>query len=236
MNFDSAVNGGNNGGGTGHSFSFNNVGGNIVFIDVLGDNINGGVDDITSVTYSGIACTLVAQLSLPSGSSGDPYKYLFKLVGAPTGNNTVAISATNAHLIQAEAASYSGASDVDTVITNYDLIGNQTSLTTLITPIVSGCWVICFETGYNGNPPPAAGTGLVSTRVVDASFGANGTFDTNGTVPAGVPYSVTTTRSSPPTSWIQHIVVSLAPAGGTLITVLEQGLDQIENPWAVVSY
>lgn len=224
MTFDTAVDGGNNGGTTNTLSWTHNNSGNFVNVSFAGDVI-GAFDDITSVTYNGVAMTLVQKLTTAAGS-GQRYGYQYILPNAPTGSHTVAITCTNIHLLQGGSASYATASTTGQPDNQTTNSATGTSCTTALTTIADNAWVVLFEGGYNSGNMPVAGAGA-TLRIADAVNGSWGIFDSNGPkTPAGS-YSMTTTRSSDPfLLGITHMVFSIAPVaagGGPTEVQLERG-------------
>src|SRR5262252_9483594 len=78
--FDTATNGGNNGGTT-TSLTFNHTCASnaTLLVGVIGDYVLSTPDNITSVTYNGTAMTLVAKNTVEGGSGSDFYQYLYVL-------------------------------------------------------------------------------------------------------------------------------------------------------------
>lgn len=179
--FDNFVDSGYPGSTNSLSFSMTSSGTNrMVLVGVLGDVIGTGPDDVTGVTYGGSSMTFIAKNTGNSGTSG--YTYLFCLTGQATGSQTVVVSSTTSHRLQAGAASYTGVSatacsSVDATGSNH-ATSNVATLTSSITA-ATDAWAFLFEYGYtSGNTPPTAGAGL-ALRGVDATFGSWGFFDSN---------------------------------------------------------
>ena len=96
--FNSAVDGGNNGGANASlTFAFNNVAGDIMFIGILGD-LQTGADDILTVTYNSVTCSFVAKrISLQYPTSRNLYLYV--LPAPATGNHNVVITFNTTHYV-----------------------------------------------------------------------------------------------------------------------------------------
>jgi hypothetical protein len=180
--FDSAVDGGTNGGGANSlTFTFNNVAGNIVFVGGNGDS---DILDVTSVTWNGVAMALVERLQGGLSSLHDLYLYVSN--GTPaTGSNNVVVSATNNQTLRFGAVSYSGASlfaQPDAHTNHFDFLN---PLTTPLVSIADNCWhVLVFDGFHSGAEAPAAGTG--TTRRAFSTDTTWGLFDSNSAkTPAG---------------------------------------------------
>ncbi len=215
--FDAATDGGN-ASATSLSFNHTSTGTNLVgFVGIVGDVITGGADDISGVTWGGAACSFVSKNTTEIGAGGLRFSYLYRIEGQATGSQSIVVSASSSHLLLAGSVSYSGASQTG----QPDAIRavNQTSdlttatLTSALTSINDLCWFVLMEFGLgNGTNPPAAGTGS-TRRTFDGAFGVWGLFDSNSAqTPAGS-YSMTTTRGSPSTLGITHLMASFKPPG-----------------------
>lgn len=208
---DAASDGGNNGGtGTNLTWSHTCTGSNrILFVGVVGDVITGGVDDVSSITYNGAGMTLAAKRTVEGSSNR--FIYLYYLIAPATGSNSVSVDFSSSHFILAGAISYTGAkqSAQPDATANSNAGSNVTSWATSVTVVANNSWAIVVEQGFNSSNLPAAGTGS-TLRQVDAAFGTMAMFDSNGPLAAGS-RSMTTTRTTAPTSWISHVMVSFAP-------------------------
>ncbi len=182
----------------------------IAWVGVAGDVV-GGADDVTGVTYDGVAMTLLTKsTALTAGR----IMYLYYLINP--GSNTspaVVITHTSQHYIIAIAVGYQGvyqASEPDTYTTNQTNTGGATSLTTPLTTGANNCWTILFEQSYAaGNVGPTAGTNATET-IVGAAFGQPALFDSNGAITPAQSFSMTTNVASGSIG-IAHIMVSIFP-------------------------
>jgi hypothetical protein len=165
-------------------------------------------DDVTGVTYNGVAMTLVAK------NLTGMNRYLYRLVAPATGANNVVINTTNGHTIFAGAVSYTGAdaTQPSSATTNSSASG-ATSLLTSTTTTVDQAWVVLLEGSFNGNPEPGAGTGATK-RAADSSFGTWGFFDSGAAISPAGSYDMTTTRTSATDREIGHIAIPINPVGG----------------------
>lgn len=217
--FDAAVDGGNTTGTSRtYSHTIGAVATPILVVCFLGDNVIGGFDDITSVTYNAVAMTFVGKFIGPN-IANSRFLYVYIMQNAPTGAHNVVISCTNSHFLCAVSVSYSGgatASQPD----NSQVFSNPTtasSNTTSLQTLEDNCWVITCDGGSN----LAAGAGS-TLRVQGAAFLEPAIFDSNAVKnPAGF-YSMNTTSGG---SNSVHIMLSIAPSGTTNFSV--QPSDQL---------
>lgn len=179
--FGSIVDGGNNGGSTNSlTFAFNNVAGNIVLVGIEGDVIGSG-DDITSVTYAGAACTLIAKRTT---GTGDRNTYMYFRSSPSTGSNNVVINCTANHYLLAVAASYTGCATTgqpDASTTN----NGTPPLSTSLTSIADNCWHVLMS-GYSGSGGTQTAGAGTTRRSFESAFFTWAWFDSNAAkTPAG---------------------------------------------------
>lgn len=214
--FDAATDGGNNGGGSGHSFSHTCTGSDRFLMVAFGGDVGGGADDITGVTYNGVALTFAAKIVDVNIAR---YGYVYTLTNPSSGANTIAITTTAPHYIIAGAASYTGVSQtgqpavIDQVYSDADPDG---ILTFAITPTTANSWVLLASLGYAGGAMPSAGAGATH-RSHDAAFGIWGLFDSNAPEPASS-YSMTWSYGAG--GDMGSVMLAVAPAGGAPLYLL----------------
>lgn len=185
--FDSAQNGGAGASGinAAHTFSFNNVAGNIVLVDVHTSTI-GVADYVTGVTYNSVAMTRVFD-SGNAGNGSNDRTFIYRLVAPATGSNNVVISTNMANAFDAvngNAVSYSGvnqSSPIDSfaVAVSADA---ATPFNVSTTVVGSNCWLHGAFSSSDRNP--ATGTGTTERAEV-SSGGFLNSADSNGTVSTG---------------------------------------------------
>lgn len=220
--FDAATFGGNNGGAT-NSLTFpHTITGTLPFlvVGVAGDTI-GGADDVTGVTYNGVAMTLADKFTNASATN-NRYAYLYWLIGPATGAHDVIVSATGTHYLLAGAASYTGAKATGQ-LDAHGATDSGAAASTLASALLTGAdnaWTVLFESGSSASSDPTAGAG-VTRRANDTDFGTWGLFDSNGVVHPPSNYSMTTNRSSG-SSWIVHLKASIVPDTGDVVTLMGQ--------------
>lgn len=183
-----------------------------------GDSV-GGADDITGVTYNGVAMTLGVKKI--NATSGDRMLYLYYLIGPASGANTVTISCSSSHNLSGGSVSYTGvkqSAQPDATITNFSG-STATTLTTAIVTSANNSWAVLLEGGYDNNNPPTAGAGL-TIRKSDGTFGAWGLFDSNSDITPAGSYSMTTNRGTNPFNLaITHVALSMSPDTGGVTPV-----------------
>src|SRR5205809_294622 len=109
--FDAVVDGGLTNVTTTHSYAHTCAGSDrLLLVAVL---IGATADDVTGVTYNGVAMTRV-------GTIADSLRrvYLYELVGPASGTHNVVVSTGTNQLIIAGSASYTGVASRDTQTTN----------------------------------------------------------------------------------------------------------------------
>ncbi len=148
----------------------------ILFVGV--DVFNPNTDDVTSVTYGGLAMTQIIKTNISVQRD-----YLYYLVNPPTGANNIVITKSTSVSIRSCSASYTGvkqSSQPDASASN-TAASPVTSITKAITTIADNCWVVSFV--FNDANVSTAGTGTTK-RDSAASFHAIG--DSNSAkTPAG---------------------------------------------------
>jgi len=201
---DVATGGGNNGGGTSHTFSHTCTGSNLILFVSIGTNSSS--DLITGVTYNGVAMTLVDK---QQGTSTN-YAYLYYLINPTTGAHNVVISASSSTTIYSDSVSYTGVRQ--SAQPDSKNKGTETGATfTLSTTVVSSnCWLVSNAIDFDG-----ASAGAGTTLRVQS--GASNVGDSNAVVGTGsqsMAWNVSATTN--PTS---GVIASFAPSivGGAAI-------------------
>jgi hypothetical protein len=183
---DTVVNGGNNGGTTNSlTWSHTCAGSNRrIEVGIVGDAASGGHDDITGVTYGGVALTLIGK---NVNTNLNRMMYVYALLGPATGSHSVVVSCTNNHLLCGASVSFTGALQTaltdNTGITTTALAAHTMACT--LTSVADNCWMLVFahSSGSVGQPTAGAGT---TQRTPAFSFSIGAFLDSNGAVhPAG---------------------------------------------------
>lgn len=199
----SSADGGNNSSATASkTFAFNVSSGTDRYLVVgfVGD-VSAGADDVSSVTYNGVAMTLLCKTTNPSGGR---WNYLYGLANPASGNNNVVITFSSTHWIICGAAEYTGVQGVDVTNTNSTAVS---TLTTTSTTTANNTWGIIFAGCGGGAATLDAGSGC--TKRTTSSMGYWALFDSNGAVTPAGSHSMTTTYSAG--SNVSHTVVYLKP-------------------------
>lgn len=178
IQFDNAADLGNNGGSGTLTVSYTVGSGSNRLLIVV---ITGGssTDNITGVTYGGVAMTLVAKKA-----PGARWVYVYYLLNPASGANNVVITASSDYII-AVAASYSGAqqsSQPDNFATATSA-GNIGSWPVSIIPSAASCWAILASESVAGTPSAGAGTVL---RAYDHTFTQPSILDSGGPLIPGL--------------------------------------------------
>lgn len=193
------------------TLSFNNVGGDFMFVTFCEDT---GSPSQSSVTYNGVGLTALTTLSSPFANN----KMGWILKSPATGTNDIVATrtTTSTAIIRLCVATYSG---TDTTTQpdsqNTFTVGPATSGSASTTVVASNCWlVMSYENdgGIGNNVSAGASTVL---RQANIDNGAVAILDSNATVGTGsqsLNYSTTLSNT--------HFgnIISLKPAGAAVIS------------------
>ncbi len=201
--YATSADGGNNGGsGTSRTWSHTVSSGTdrYLFVGIVGD-VSSGADDVSSVTYNGVAMTLIAK-QLQGATSGNRWQYVYGLANPDAGAHNAVVTFSSAHWILAGSIEYTGVQGVDTYTTSTAFTNSKT---TSLTTGVNKCWTVLFS---NGNASTqSAGSGSTLRRQAADSFWA--WFDSGADITPAGSYSMNTTMT--PGSGITHIMISIKP-------------------------
>ncbi len=172
----------------------------MLWVGVGEENAN----DITGVTYNGVALTGLTQSNTPTGAG---FSQLWYLVGPATGAHNIVVSRTGTTgRLVADAASYTGAAQsgqpdaqnnsTATAATSYN-VGNSATV------VASNAWLVGYSDNSVGNP--SAGTGTV---IRQQGSDASTLVDSNGTVGTG---AQTLTLTGTSRNW-SGAIASFAPS------------------------
>lgn len=166
----------------------------ILFIGILTTN-----NDITSVTYNGVAATQVAQVQ---GSFDSRFLTLYALANPSTGANTISVSTTSSSLIQFGAASYTGAAQTTTADNSTNNASGSDPFTLTLTPVADNCWTLMLCRFQNSTITAGSGT----TKRAASSF--TGILDSNAAItpPASTSLNATASAGS-----AYGLMISFAP-------------------------
>lgn len=205
ITFDNAAAGGLTGSSS-HTFSFTVGSGSDRFL-VVYTLIGSSSDTLTSVTYNGVAMTLIAKVQEASGN----WNYLHGLAAPASGAHDVVGTASAATAVIMAATAYAGVGSVDASATNTSAsVASAGTFTLTVTTGVANCWTVgaaraetslapTASTGWTFRADASSGSYLVGDSGADLSAGSNSMLCTNAF------------GSSQP---FVGIIASLAPAGG----------------------
>ncbi len=149
----------------------------ILYVGVF---IISGADQVTGVTYGGVAMTRVDYVLVDTNVG----TYLYQLVAPSTGANNVVVSMSTSLTVQGSSSSFTGAAQSGqpdahtTMVETTNVIQSTTSLTT----VADNDWLVAFCTNNSGGSFATSATNL--TRRTNFNFSA--IFDTNAAqTPAG---------------------------------------------------
>lgn len=204
--YDTGVDGGLGIGVTSLTFSFTFTGLNGVIAVGARGTLTDGTDNITGVTFNGVAFTFVEHILADNISLRRSIAY-WHLIGPPTGTHNIVVTGNAPDIIIAVAQSLTGVAQTgqpDNFSSNFTSGGGGNTVTTTHTTIADKCWTVAFN-GNNGGAP-AAGAGM-TMRVADANGAGIG--DSNGDITPPTSYSMTSNQGSANSS--AQIMVSYAP-------------------------
>lgn len=197
-------------GSTSSSYSFNNVGGDLLIVAGLGHNAG---ESITGITYNGDALTKAVD-----SQQGNVQAYIWYLINPATGSNTVSVSATG--LEYTFCQSLTGADLSDPIgDTDFTQGNGATSWEDTVTSVTGGSYAISAGRDGNGSSSLSPGTNATSigtagaiNEVVDSSgYGdiAAGSFSIgyNRTLAGGDFTSSTVVISADITSFVPNITM-----------------------------
>jgi hypothetical protein len=202
-------------------------------IGIFGDNITGGADDITSVTYNGVSATLIAKANNTTSGAGGrfTYAYALPLGNTAAGSHNVVVNAATSHYIGVVVSEYQGVSQslpVDHSQVTYQPVGPASAAIT-ITSIADNCWDLAYAWVVTGTTAATPGVGTV-LRVED-TFGISGIFDNNAAIhPAGNNTLNINYPASPLATPAYFIQFTLAPAADNLAPALYPDPDNVYAP------
>lgn len=194
--FDQASHG--NGTGTSVSKSVTVAGSNTALFVVIQTGTPDTGSDVTGVTYNGVSMTNLGQRTI----SANEQVYLWGMVGAATGTNTLAVSRTNSGFVGLAWSSYTGVAQSglpDSTANNS--ASSSTTLSISNTVVAADCWLVTGVAAAGGAASSFAG----ALRATD-NFPAIG--DSNGTVGTGSQSNLYTNSTSVS---IWGVQVSIAP-------------------------
>lgn len=180
---------------------------NYLVVFVATTSTNGTLNDVSSVTYNGVAMTQIDTLS-DAGAGNRIYSYVLPAPDTGT-NNVIATFATSKGRINGVSGSYTGVYQ-STTPDSHNVETDSVDGTPTTTVVNSDCWVIAGEINDSGTPTAGTGTTLRGS-VQNTSYLA----DSNGTVSPGA-NTLTFTGS---TGWLfNSAIISLSTTGPATAT------------------
>ncbi len=159
-----------------------------------------GGDNVTSVTYNGVALTQLTKVAAFAAMY-----YVYALAAPATGAHSVVVTTSSGNALGV-SVSYTGAAQSglpDQSTTNTQASG-PTTFGTSVTPVAANCWVV--SGAMNNAALPTVNTNLTSRNSASSLLAVG---DSNAAVTAGVSYTQTWNVNTGGSSAI--IQVSLAP-------------------------
>lgn len=198
----------------------------LLIVTVQGDLTT---DDITSVTYNGVAMTQINK------TLGARWMYMYYLLNPASGANNVVATFGSSHFIGLLGADYTGVAqsgqpDASTINT-YSYDGYDT--TTALTTVAANAWCVIYITGIGGAPPAVFANGNCTRRTYDAANLYGGFFDSG---PVVTPGSNSTTQSWNAGSLSAVLMASFAPASTFTWQDLVPMSEPIRDTIGVVAY
>ncbi len=181
-------------------------------IAILGDNITGGNDDITSVTWGAVTCSLGVKYTTPDIVT-DRFQYLYPCNGIASGSQTITITAGSTHFLLGGSSSYSGVCATGNPVqtTSNTAAAFSGTLTTSLTTTIDNSWTFLMEQSSNGSGNSTAGTGL-TRRMVGSTYLDWEAYDSGAAITPFGSYSMTTNMNGGDSViGIIHIVESFQP-------------------------
>lgn len=162
---------------TSYTFSFTvSSGSNRILIVSFEGATGSGADDITSVTYNGVAMTLGQKTAPTNGTNR--YLYTYYLLNPSSGANNVVISRTTSDWMLPVAAEYTGVQSVESSVTYTCACSNAT---VNYSTVQDNTWLVTAVS--------STGTTITSISGLTKRVASNGTyatlFDSGALTPAG---------------------------------------------------
>ena len=174
----------------------------IGFVFIENQNTGG----ITSVTWNGVACTLIDSQQDPNVTIG----YLYYIVNPTTG--VISVTRANTGISMAVFATYyTGARQTGIPDNSTKGSGIAGSLTGTLTTVADNCWTVMVVYGDNGSLAASTGSTARGTNLLANTANC---FDSNGPkTPAG---STSMSATFGAGSNYNYVMASFAPSGGTV--------------------
>lgn len=178
------------------------------------------LDDITGVTYNGVAMTRATNQVTPGGITRD---YLYYLVAPATGAHNVVVSATPGVQIIAESVDYGGTKQ--TGQPDSTKLGGATSGTSAALPfttVADNSWTVALIRCEMAPPSSSTGSVTIVTSPADNGFIL---CDSNGPVTPAGSYTMNWTFASSNNNLVgMSIAPAVAASAAKLFTLLGTGV------------
>lgn len=164
--------------------------------------VTGTTDNVTSVTYNGVAMTQAQKVQM---AGSNRWSYIYYLIGPATGaNNIVWNFSAGQDIVFGGIASYTGTNQTAIDGSQTDSVNGATSLTNSQTVTANNSWVSVFF--YTTGTSMAAGSGASFFQTVNDNVASS---DTNGAVASGTNNQTATWSGS---ANGRSLSVSIAPS------------------------
>lgn len=188
----------------------------LVVVIARNDDTATAADDVTGVTYNGVAMTQLKKLN-GNGGGRFVYEYIYGLANPATGAHNIVISLTGStgSRAYATAESFTGVKQTgqpDAFITQ---AVNATPSATL-TVVAANSWAVAIAADSGG---PYTGTGVLTSRQLHVNGNTLASLDSNGPLSAGANTVGFTGGSSN-----SMIAISLAPVADAIASSIESDL------------
>lgn len=169
-----------------------------------------GADQITSITYNGIAMQRVDLIQQPS----DRFMYIYTLINPPEGAHDVVVSASASIAISGKSVSYTGVRPYPLVdVKVKGTLTGQIAFSQTLTPTKKNCWTfLIVKTGSASQIRAKTGC------VMRASGNDLGLFDSNGVIDPIAPKTMEVERGAGNASNWGGIMISFAPVNAPFPT------------------
>jgi hypothetical protein len=171
-----------------------------LFVGVFSDDSG---DNLTGITYAGVAMTLIDKQDHTDGSFPG-YTYLYYLSNPASGANNVVVSYSGSHVIRSSSASYTGVSLAIPDNKTKGSASGANALTLSLTPVANNCWTIMVIGSYQN---ASASTNFTS-RNAQSSREMLG--DSNGAITPPASFGMTVTSSG--NAYVRGVMASFAPS------------------------
>lgn len=204
-----------NGGGTtatSISWSHTTTGSNRILF--VGFRFASATNDVTSVTYNGVAMTAITCSAAPQAAQ---FACLYYLVAPATGLNTATVNLSSSVRVEPVSISYTGASQTGVPdATSVATTTASNSVTATLTTVANNSWVVGY--GYSSGATITEGNAgtVVEVRNSNAGFGM---IDKNGAVSPVGATSTAITAAGADGTFAGIWSASFAPAAAAVVPV-----------------